>query len=139
MGSFYSSPDLPSVLYPSSIPYVLTCLQIMPQNFIGISKSLLASTINTQLPVQFETFWIVPINAIMFWGLLSWLGGFHWLGGRGHWLRYAFQSWSRYWKMLISLCSFIHISDPQTVYRQENLLCRENCQNFLQKMYRKTD
>jgi hypothetical protein len=68
----------------------------------GFRKAFLLrhSTLNCRLnPVLFHR-----ILFDCFLGLLWWSGGFHWLGGRKHWLRYAFQSLGRFGKMLNSIC-----------------------------------
>jgi hypothetical protein len=104
VGSIISSPDV-----PSSIPYVLPH---MPPDLAtkfqkGFRKAFLLrhSTLNCRLnSCSFHS----SIIAIPFLGLLWWSGGFHWLGGRGHSLRYAFQSLGRFGKMLNSICYNIY-------------------------------
>ncbi len=59
------------------------------------------STLNSgSIRVSFEFSLCLFLPSRSNLGLLWWSGGFHWLGGRGHWLRYAFQSLGRFGKML---------------------------------------
>ncbi len=92
-GLLYSPPDVPNVL--NSFQHTLRPSSHASRSrhkiSKGIPKSLLASTLNTELPAQF-VFFHSSIIAIPFLGLLWWSGGFHWLGGRGHWLM-LFRVW----------------------------------------------
>jgi hypothetical protein len=104
VGSFISSPDVPNVL--SSFQHTLRPSSHASRSRHKISKGfrkaflLRHSTLNCRLnSVLFH-----HILFHCFLGLLWWSGGFHWLGGKGHWLRYAFQSLGRFGKMLNSIC-----------------------------------
>ncbi len=78
----YSSPDLPTpFILPACPTSFLTRLQISPQNFRGIPKSLLASTFNTKLPAQF-VFFFIAFFFIVSWAycdgrvdFIDWAGG----------------------------------------------------------------